>query len=425
MGDLTAPGRPRVVILGAGLGALFTAPALERAARRGERAVEVSLIGKTNSFLSTPFRPQAAGGTLEPRHVVVPIRGHLPDTTVLMGQVVGHDREARAGAAGGPARAVPYDHLVVSPGSVSRTVPIPGLGEAAVGFTTLAEAIHLRSHALRQLEVAHLPDEPEERAAALTFAFVGGGYAGLESLAELQDLVRDAKPLYRGLAGERARFVLVEAQEAVIPEVGGRLSAYAMRQLAERGIGMRLGTTVTDARGGAVTLATGAHPVPDPGVDRRRATASCGGDARPADRRPGAHRGRDAGGRGASGVWALGDAAAVPDPARPGPPCPLASQHALRQARLAGGNILSAVLEKPARPFRYRALGVFVDLGDNTAVASVRASGSRAFPAWFVTPRLPPVPGLRRPAQGARGGRLDRLPALHARPGRARDARPT
>jgi NADH dehydrogenase len=399
--------RPRVVIVGGGFGGFFAALALERAARRGEPAADVTLLSKTNSFLYTPFLPQAAGGTLEPRHVVVPVREHLHRTRVLVGQAVGHDRAARTvelRVEGSGTIDVGYDQLVVAPGSVSRTVPIPGLS-AAVGFKTLAEAIHLRNHVLRQLEVANALDDPEARAAALTFVFVGGGYAGLESLAELEDLVRDAKRLYRSLAGERTRFVLVEAQEAVIPEVGGRLSAYAMRQLAGRGVEMRLGTTITDATDGAVTLADGER------IPCRTLVWTAGVRPHPTVEALGLPT--DARGRirvdatlaveGSPGVWALGDAAAVPDPARPGLSCPPTSQHALRQARLAAANVLATLAGRPTRPFRYRTLGVFVDLGRNKAVASVLGLQFSGFPAWFVTRsyHLLQVPGARRKARVA------------------------
>ena len=360
--------------------------------------------------------------------MVVPIRELLPHTHVLVGKVVGHDGAARTvelAADGGVTKTSPYDHLIVAPGSVSRTLPIPGL-ESAVGFKTLAEAIHLRNRVLRQLEIANVLEDPEERAAALTFVFVGGGYAGIESLAELEDLVRDAKPLYRSLTGDRARCVLVEAQEAVIPEVGGRLSAYAMRQLAQRDIEMRLGTTVVDASGGAVTLEERrAHPLPHPGLDRRRPPAPDDRPAGPADRRPRPdRRRRDHGGRRPArhlGPRRRGGGAG------PGAPRPVQPAHLpARDPPGARGGVQRARGHRrppaPALPVPTR--GVFVDLGHLKAVASVFGLQFSGFPAWFLTRsyHLLQIPG--RAPQGPRGGRLDRRSDLQARPGRAEQPRP-
>ena len=190
------------MIIGGGFGGFFTALALERAARRGGPALDVTLINDSNAMVYTPFLPQAAGGTLEPRHVVVPLRGPLRTTTLLVGAATGHDAEARTIAFrsdAGDERTIPYDHLVAAPGSVSRTLPVPGLREAALGFKTVAEAIALRNRALQQLEMAEGADNAEERAAHLTFVFVGGGYAGVEALAEVEDLIRDAKRLHPAL----------------------------------------------------------------------------------------------------------------------------------------------------------------------------------------------------------------------------------
>lgn len=393
----------RIVIVGGGFGGFFTALALERATRRGGPPIDVTLVHDANAMVYTPFLPQAAGGTLEPRHVVVPLRGPLRRTQILVGRATAHDAEARTIAfesAAGDRRILPYDHLIAAPGSVSRTLPIPGLTEAAVGFKTVAEAIFLRNHALAQLELANVTDDPEERAARLTFVFVGGGYAGVEALAELEDLMRDAKRLYPALAGDRVRFVLVEATESIFPEVGQRLSSYAMRELDRRGVEMRLGTTVTDARGGGVTLTNGER------IECRTLVWTVGVRSHPTMAMLGLPL--DARGRacvdatlavaGRRGVWALGDSAAVPDPARPGLACPPTSQHAIRQGRLAARNVLASIEgDEPAR-FGYRTLGAFVDLGRGKAVANVLGLQFRGFPAWFLarTYHLAQIPGLAR-----------------------------
>ena len=397
------------MVVGGGFGGFFAALRLERELRRaGAAAPHVTLLSESNAMLYTPFLAQAAGGTLEPRHVTVPLRGPLRRTNVLLGEAVGRDAEhlrityrPRAGEE----RTLDYDHLIVAPGSVSRTPPVPGLAEAAVGFKTLPEAIHLRNHSLLLLEIATTTDDPPERAALLTFVFVGGGYAGVEALAELEDLLREAKTLHPALRDTPMRWVLVEATESIFPEVGARLSAYAMRQLHRRGVELRLGTTVTDATGGRVVLSDGeAIPCrtlvwttgvrPHPTVAAMALPTDAAGRI-PVDATLAVH--------GCPGVWALGDAAAVPDPARPQLSCPQTSQHAIRQARLVADNVLAALDGRPARPFRYRTRGLFVDLGRYKAVASVAGLQFSGFPAWFLgrTYHLAHIPGLARKARVA------------------------
>jgi NADH dehydrogenase len=394
--------RTRVVIIGGGFGGFFTAIALERAVRRGA-ALDVTLIHDSNAMVYTPFLPQAAGGTLEPRHVVVPLRGPLRTTTVLVGAATAHDADARTitfRSEAGDERTLPYHQLVAAPGSVSRTLPVPGLREAALGFKTVAEAIALRNRALQQLELAEAADSAEERAAHLTFVFVGGGYAGVEALAEVEDLIRDAKRLHPALEGDRARFVLVEATGTILPEVGQRLSSYAMRELDRRGIELRLSTTITDATGGGVTLSTGER-IPcqtlvwTTGVRTHPTMAMLG---LPVDAKGRARVDATTAVEGRPGIWAIGDSAAVPDPARPGQACPPTSQHAVRQGRVAAHNVVAASEGREPKRFTYRTLGVFVDLGRGKAVASVLGLQFRGFPAWFLARgyHLSQVPGLTR-----------------------------
>jgi NADH:ubiquinone reductase (H+-translocating) len=389
--------------VGGGFGGFYTALHLERCTRRRGPALDVTLIHDQNALTYTPFLPQAAGGTLEPRHVMVPLRGPLRRTNVLMGRAVAHDPARRAVTFRSPAgdeRVLGYDHLVASPGSVSRTFPIPGLAEAAVGFKTVAEAIHLRNHALTQLELADITDDRDERAARLTFVFVGGGYAGVEAMAEVEDMLQDARRLHPRLAGDRLRFVLVEATESIFPEVGVRLSSYAMRELARRGIEIRLGTTITDATGGGVTLSTGERlecrtVVWTAGVRSHPTMAMLG---LPLDSRGRARVDATLAVEGMDRVWALGDSAAVPDPARIGLPCPPTSQHAVRQARVAARNIVATVSGAEPERFAYRTRGIFVDLGRGKAVASVLGLQFRGVPAWFVarTYHLTQIPGIAR-----------------------------
>lgn len=407
--ELQGPELPtRVVIVGGGFGGFFTALGLERATRRGGPQLDVTLINDGNALVYTPFLPQAAGGTLEPRHVVVPLRGPLRNTRILVGTASEHDGDARTIrflSEAGDERVIPYDHLVAAPGSVSRTLPIPGLRDSAVGFKTVAEAIHLRNRAIKALEVANTSEDPAERAARLTFVFVGGGYAGVEALAELEDMMREAKNLYPDLSGERLRFILVEATDTIFPEVGARLSSYAMRELDRRGVEMRLGTTVTDATGGGVTLSTGERIecrtlVWTAGV---RTHPTMGLLGLPTDRKGRAVVDATLAVEGRENVWALGDSAAVPDPARIGLPCPPTSQHAVRQARIVARNIIATVTGAEVSRFAYRTRGTFVDLGRGKAVANVLGLQFRGVPAWFLarTYHLMQIPGITRKARVA------------------------
>jgi NADH dehydrogenase len=391
----------RIAIVGGGFGGLAAARCLER--QCSPEHVTLTLLNETNYMTYTPFLPQAAAGTLEPRHVVVPLRQALHRTSVRVGHVLGADyaaRTVRFRSDAGEEGDVSYDQLILAPGSSPRTAPIPGLTEAAIGFATLAEAIWLRNHVLRQLEIADATANPSERRRRLTVAFVGGGYAGVEALAEIEDLTRVAKRLYPSLRAERLRWLLIEATDAIFPEVGPRLAAYAMRELVARGVELRLGTTVTEASRNAITLSTGdripcatlvwtAGVRPAPIVRRLELPLDARGRIR-VDATM-AVEGRD-------GVWALGDAAAVPDPARPGLACPPTSQHAVRQGRVVARNVLRTLEGQPAEPFRYRTIGLFVDLGRGKAVASVFGLQFKGFPAWFLgrTYHLSQVPGIRR-----------------------------
>jgi len=396
------PGSPaQVVIVGGGFAGLAAARRLEREST--PERVTVTLLNATNYMTYTPFLPQAAAGTLEPRHVVVPLRQALRRTSVRVGRVLGADYSARTvrfGADAGDETELAYDQLILAPGSSPRTAPIPGLTDAAVGFTTLAEAIWLRNHVLRQLEIADATRDPDERRRRLTVVFVGGGYAGVEALAEIEDLARVALRLYPSLRSERLRWVLIEATDAIFPEVGTRLAAYAMRELVARGVELRLSTTVVEASRESIMLSSGecvpcATLVWTAGVRPAPIVRRLG---LPLDARSRIRVDATMAVEGLDGVWAVGDAAAVPDPARPGLACPATSQHAVRQGRLVGHNVLRTLEGRRAEPFRYRTIGLFVDLGRGKAVASIFGVQFKGFPAWFLgrTYHLSQVPGIRR-----------------------------
>src|SRR6185295_19609312 len=247
-----------VVIAGGGFGGAHAARQLERLLPK--QSARLMLVNDVNFLLYTPFLPEAAAGTLEPRHVVTPLREILKRTYLRLGSIVGHDPEAKTvtlRAKYGETEQLPYDQLLLSMGSVSRVLPVPGLAEHAVGFKSLADAIYLRNHVIETLEEANATEDPRRREELLTYVFVGGGYAGLEALAELQDFAADAMDSYPRARLHGMRWVLVEATNRVLPEIDPQLGEYALRELRGRGIDIRLGTTLEEVTADSARLATG------------------------------------------------------------------------------------------------------------------------------------------------------------------------
>lgn len=391
----------RILILGGGFGGFYAARELERIATMN--SAQVTLVSDVNFMLYTPLLPGVAGATLDPRHVVVPLRSQLRRTTLVIGRVTGSDlgrRVIEVIRSDGEAVELDYDHLLVALGSVSRTLPIPGLTENAIGLKTLSDSTALRNKVLDCLDIAESLDDPDRRAEYLGFVFVGAGYAGLEGLAELQDFAAQAIELYPRCRAQGMRWVLVETRERIVPEVSLGLSVFAARELRTRGIEIYTSTTLTSVTEQEATLSSGER-IPTrtlvwtAGVQPSPAVGSLGlplddGGRIVADRemRVPVH----------PGVWTVGDCAAVPDPARSGHPCPPTAQHAIRQGKLAARNISASIEERPASPFRYRTAGVVAELGHNKAVAITLGVRWRGLPAWLIarTYHLLLMPGLGR-----------------------------
>jgi NADH dehydrogenase len=391
-----------VVIAGGGFGGFYAARTLERALPR--QSTRITLVNDVNFMLYTPLLPGAAAGTLEPRHVVVPLREVLGPTDLRIGTVVdarpaenlvhvqsleGHGEELR------------YDHLVVALGSVSRTLPVPGLARHGIGFKSLPEAIELRNRVIRTLEAAETLSNPADREALLTYVFVGAGYAGLEGVAELQDFAADAIEFYPRCRTQGMRWILVEARDRVMPEISADLAEFAVRELRGRGIEIRTNTTLEELTDSTARLSDGEtvptrtcvwtagvrpHPVienlglPVDGSKRIKVDRTLRVPEHP-------------------NVWAIGDAAAVPDPAKKGQsPTPPTAQHAIRQGKRVGRNIAAVLGTGRPRPFTYKTKGVFVDMGQGEAVASTLGIKWRGRPAWLLarTYHLAMMPGLRR-----------------------------
>ncbi|WP_210492645.1 NAD(P)/FAD-dependent oxidoreductase [Patulibacter sp. SYSU D01012] len=391
-----------IVIAGGGFGGLAAARKLERLLPHN--SAQVTLVSDQNYLLYTPLLPGAAAGTLEPRHAVVPLRDQLKNTHVLLASVTGADPQRKVvqvTTGDGQEKELPYDQLIVSVGSVSRTLPIPGLAEHGVGMKTLPEAIALRNRLLQSLEVAEGIDDPQQRAEWLTFVFVGAGYAGLEGLAELQDFATDMIDRYPRCRTQGVRFILVEAQKRVMPEIPASLADFAIDELQARGIEVRTGTTIDAMTERTATLAGGEV------VPTRTVVWTAGVKPSPVVKRLGVPLHERSGRilverslqvQGVEGVWAIGDAAHVPDPRDLTRPAPPTAQHALRQGRKVAENVARTLSGRKPTIFRYKTLGVFVDLGRGKAVASTMGLRWRGVPAWFLarTYHLASMPGVRR-----------------------------
>jgi NADH dehydrogenase len=393
-----------VLILGGGFGGLTAARKLEKLLPPA--SARCTLINDVNFMLYTPLLPGAAGGTLEPRHVVVPLREELKSTHLRLAHVTGADpgrREVTIHTPEGRDEVLHYDQLVVTIGSTSRTLPIPGLKEHAIGLKTLAEAIAVRNRLVQTLEHAESTDDDEARHSLLTYVFVGAGYAGVEGLAELQDFAADVLEYYPRCRLHGLRFILVEARDRLMPEISTGLADFAEAELRRRGIEIKRGTTIERVSAESTELSDGEV------VPTRTVVWTAGVKPHPIVRELGLPL-TDAGRirvdrycqvEGFDDVWAIGDAAAVPDPARPGQPSPPTCQHAIRQGRTVARNVAAALGSGQSgrkRPFTYKTLGVFVDMGRHQAVAETLGIKWRGFPAWFLarTYHLSQMPGLRR-----------------------------
>jgi NADH dehydrogenase len=388
-----------VVIAGGGFGGSAAAHELERVMPK--QSARLALVNETNFALYTPFLPEAAAGTLEPRHVVTPLREMLKRTYLRIGAIVGHDPEAKTvtlRAKYGETETMPYDQLLLALGSTSRVLPVPGLAQHAVGFRSLSDAIYLRNHVVETLEEANATEDPRRREELLTYVFVGGGYAGLEALAELQDFAADAMDSYPRARLHGMRWVLVEATDRVLPEIDRELAEYALRELRGRGIDIRLQTTLEEVTADSARLSTGEV------LPTRTVVWTAGVKAQPILAElnlPLDERGRvpvDSYLRvqGMDSVWAIGDCAAAPDPR--GGICPPTAQHAVRQGPVAARNIAAELGIGSPRPFEYRSEASFVNLGRYKAVGRIGDRTFRGFPAWWMarTYHMSQIPGAAR-----------------------------
>jgi NADH dehydrogenase len=378
----------RIVILGGGFGGFYTAQGLER--RLSKARHELILVSNENYLLYTPLLPEAAGGAVEPRHLVVPLRTALKWTRVVVATVTGIDIANRAvsvRAADGDPRILPFDQLVFALGSTTRMpAAVPGLAEHAIGFKTLAEAIQLRNRLLAHLEIADATADDAVRRRLLTFVFIGGGYAGTETAAELHSTAMDAIRFYPRLNRAMPRIVIIEAAPTILRDLGDDFSARVQRGLVEKGIEVLAGTTLKEVHDDRVILSNG-EPIPTETV-----VWTAGVVAHPLTLQvPGEHdpRGRivtapDMRIPGVAGGWALGDSAAVPDAKTGGQPAPPTAQHVLRQAKTLSHNIAQALEGGRTLPFAHGNLGMLAGLGHHDGAGRLLGVPVRGFLAWWI-----------------------------------------
>jgi NADH dehydrogenase len=363
--------RPRIVIVGAGFAGYHAAHTLCRLARG---RADIVMVNPTDYFLYVPLLPEVAAGLLDPRRIAVSIPETLPGVRLILGEVDGIDLDARqvrwTDPEGRPG-AIGYHRLVLAVGSVNKLLPIPGVAEHAHGFRGIPEALYLRDHLTRQVELADTSDDPAERAARSTFVVVGAGYTGTEVAAQgvlYTDVLYARHPRLRG---QPPRWLLLDVAKRVLPELDERLSRHADRVLRSRGVDVRTGVSVQEATAEGVRLTDGDFVAtrsliwcvgvrPDPLVDQLGLETARGRLVVDEYLNVPGH----------PEVYACGDAAAVPDLTRPGQVTPMTAQHAQRQGVRAARNIAASYGQGGRRPYKHHDLGFVVDLGGTQATAN-------------------------------------------------------
>ena len=385
---------PRILIVGGGYAGFYTALKLEKHLRRGE--ADVVMVDPLPYMTYQPFLPEVAAGQIEPRHAVVSHRRHLPATTVVTARVTGINH-ATTSATITPEVGEPYDldydHIVVTAGSVSRTFPIPGVADNAIGMKSIEEAVAVRDRLIDNFyRAAQLPAGPE-RDRLLTVVVIGGGFAGIETFAELRGLASALLKDYPSITIDDTHFHLIEAMGRIMPEVSLKTSHWVLKNLAQRAATVHLDTQLTSAVNGVVELSTGesfesdliiwtagvmANPVVSgtdlPVEERGRLRAQ-------ADMRI-----IDESGQVVEGAWAAGDVAAVPDLTGGGVGgyCVPNAQHAVRQGKVLAQNLVAVLRDEKTKNYEHKNLGAVAGLGLGYGVFQSGKIAFTGFIAWVM-----------------------------------------
>lgn len=379
----------RIVIVGSGFGGVSAARRFEQLALRGAR-IDVTLIGESNFLLFTPMLAEVASGALEPGHISAPVRAAVAHTRFRNRTVVGvdvGDKRVQLSAGAGSGEWISYDHLVLAVGSVPQFLDLPGVAEHALTLKDLNDATLLRDHVLGLLESADSVEYVRSRRRGLlTFVVAGGGFAGVEAIAELFDLVHGVLHFFPGIGLDEPRFILVHSRNRILPELSAELGDYSLERLRARGIEFRLGVRVSSATAEEVFLDDGER------IFTRTFVWAAGNRPSPLVERIGSEHARNGAlvadstfrVAGLDSVWAIGDCAQIPDPDNDGAPFPPTAQHATRQGRVVADNVVKMLSGKPPEKFRFRMIGILVALGHRTAAAEIYGRRFSGLIAWLL-----------------------------------------
>jgi len=379
--------KTRIVILGGGFAGLHAAMHLDDTLAR-DPDVEITLVNRDNFFLFTPMLHEVAASDLDLTNIVNPVRKLLKRVRFFAGEVETIDLEQKVVSVSHGFdhhhHELPYDHLVIGLGSITNFFNLPGLEQRALTMKSLGDAIHLRNRLIAHLEEASTECSANVREPLLTFVVAGGGFAGVETIAGINDFLREAVRFYPSLNESMLRVVLVHPGKVILPELGEKLGSYAEKKLAERGVEILVNTRVSGVSNSAVELSSGeiirssaliwtAGTSPNPVLD----TLACMKE-----------RGRlkvDEMLRipGWAGVWALGDCALVPD-RKTGQYQPPTAQHALREGQTLAKNLIATVRGGALKPFSFSTIGQLAAIGRRTGVANILGINFSGFLAWFM-----------------------------------------
>jgi len=381
-------GKKQILILGGGFGGMYAALEFERALSRGRTDIEVTLVNRENFFLFTPMLHEVAASDLDITTIVNPVRKLLRRVHFFHGDIEYIDlAKQRVGVSHGHTHHhhdLEYDHVVLSLGSITNFYNLPGLAERALTMKSLGDAIHLRNQMISNLEEADFECCPQVREPLLNFVVAGGGFAGVETIAGMNDFLRDAIRFYPHLREDMMRIILVHPSAVILPELGDKLGRYAQKKLGERRIDIRTNTKVTAVSDREVTLSDGSTIITNTLVWTAGTSPNPSIEMLPCQKERGRMRVTEhLAVADWPGVWALGDCALVPD-IKTGSFHPPTAQHALRQGKLLARNVLATIDGAKTKPFVFSSLGQLAAIGRRTGVARILGWNFSGFIAWWL-----------------------------------------